>query len=175
MMAWTTPRTWTDGETVTAAIMNTHLRDNFQFFADEPHELWLSKNANQAITANTTTAITWQVEDRDVGFGFTPPGSSITVQQTGIYAMHATVQWSTGTNTFGAVGIEVASALVISDGGETPGLNEGSQKDVSCSIYVAASTAVRALVFNNTATNVESAAQAASTRFHLCQTQRTVS
>lgn len=28
-MAWTTPRTWTTGELVTAAIMNTHVRDNF--------------------------------------------------------------------------------------------------------------------------------------------------
>jgi hypothetical protein len=27
-MAWTSPRTWTTGELVTAAIMNTHIRDN---------------------------------------------------------------------------------------------------------------------------------------------------
>ncbi len=27
-MAWTAPRTWTAGELVTAAIMNTHIRDN---------------------------------------------------------------------------------------------------------------------------------------------------
>lgn len=27
-MAWTAPRTWTTGELVTAAIMNTHIRDN---------------------------------------------------------------------------------------------------------------------------------------------------
>lgn len=28
-MAWTTPRTWTSSEVVTASIMNTHVRDNF--------------------------------------------------------------------------------------------------------------------------------------------------
>lgn len=28
-MAWTTPRSWTTGEIVTAALMNTHVRDNF--------------------------------------------------------------------------------------------------------------------------------------------------
>lgn len=28
-MAWTSPRTWTTGELVTASIMNTHVRDNF--------------------------------------------------------------------------------------------------------------------------------------------------
>ena len=27
-MAWTSPRTWVTGETVTAALMNTHVRDN---------------------------------------------------------------------------------------------------------------------------------------------------
>jgi hypothetical protein len=27
-MAWTTPRTWSPGETVTASLMNAHLRDN---------------------------------------------------------------------------------------------------------------------------------------------------
>ncbi len=30
-MAWTAPRTWVVGETVTAALMNTHLRDNLTF------------------------------------------------------------------------------------------------------------------------------------------------
>ena len=27
-MAWTAPRTWVTGEIVTAAIMNSHVRDN---------------------------------------------------------------------------------------------------------------------------------------------------
>lgn len=30
-MSWTTPRTWVAGEVVTAAIMNTHVRDNLSF------------------------------------------------------------------------------------------------------------------------------------------------
>lgn len=29
-MAWTTPRTWVAGETVTAALMNAHVRDNLR-------------------------------------------------------------------------------------------------------------------------------------------------
>lgn len=29
-MAWTVPRTWVTGETVTAALMNAHIRDNFR-------------------------------------------------------------------------------------------------------------------------------------------------
>lgn len=33
-MAWTTPRTWVPGETVTASIMNAHVRDNLQALYD---------------------------------------------------------------------------------------------------------------------------------------------
>ncbi len=29
-MAWTAPRTWVAGEVVTAALLNTHVRDNLQ-------------------------------------------------------------------------------------------------------------------------------------------------
>jgi hypothetical protein len=33
-MAWTTPRTWVSGEVVTAALLNTHLRDNLNAIAN---------------------------------------------------------------------------------------------------------------------------------------------
>ena len=33
-MTWTAPRTWVSGETVTASIMNTHVRDNLNALAD---------------------------------------------------------------------------------------------------------------------------------------------
>jgi hypothetical protein len=33
-VAWTTPRTWVAGETVTAALMNTHVRDNLKMAGD---------------------------------------------------------------------------------------------------------------------------------------------
>lgn len=32
-MAWTAPRTWSPGETVTASLMNSHLRDNLNTLA----------------------------------------------------------------------------------------------------------------------------------------------
>jgi len=33
-MAWTSPRTWAAGETLTAALLNTHLRDNMKTIGD---------------------------------------------------------------------------------------------------------------------------------------------
>lgn len=35
-MAWTTPRTWVAGELVTAALMNTFVRDDFAYLKDSP-------------------------------------------------------------------------------------------------------------------------------------------
>ena len=35
MASWTKPKTWVDGESVTAAILNTHLRDNLDFLHDK--------------------------------------------------------------------------------------------------------------------------------------------
>lgn len=47
-MAWTAPRTWVAGETVTAALLNTHLRDNLKALGD-PWATW-----TPALTATTT-------------------------------------------------------------------------------------------------------------------------
>mgnify|MGYP001592239233 CR=1 FL=1 len=36
-MAWTAPRTWVTSELVTAAIMNTHIRDNLLALSTHEH------------------------------------------------------------------------------------------------------------------------------------------
>jgi len=38
-MAWTEPRTWTVGEIVTAALLNTHLRDNLDSLGRDPEHI----------------------------------------------------------------------------------------------------------------------------------------
>lgn len=48
-MGWTDPRTWTDGELVTAAIMNPHIRDNLNAV---PH-LIKRKASDESVTNNT--------------------------------------------------------------------------------------------------------------------------
>ncbi len=50
-MAWTAPRTWTDGELVTAAIMNPHIRDNL--LVAGPH-LIARKTADETVASSTT-------------------------------------------------------------------------------------------------------------------------
>jgi hypothetical protein len=50
-MAWTTPRTWVTNETVTAAVMNTHVRDNLTALAPSGTTY---TNYVPALTADTT-------------------------------------------------------------------------------------------------------------------------
>ena len=47
-MAWTSPRTWVAGETVTAAELNTHVRDNLKVIGDA----WTTYTPT--LTASTT-------------------------------------------------------------------------------------------------------------------------
>ncbi len=51
-MAWTAPRTWVTGETVTAALMNTHIRDNL--LAVGPTITKVVKSADETIDTSTT-------------------------------------------------------------------------------------------------------------------------
>ncbi len=50
-MAWTAPRTWVTGETVTAALLNTHVRDNFLAIG-EPVQV--VKSSDESVTSSTT-------------------------------------------------------------------------------------------------------------------------
>jgi len=49
-MAWTAPRTWTDGELVTKAIMDVHVRDNLNAIGARFH---IRKTADQSVTSST--------------------------------------------------------------------------------------------------------------------------
>ena len=60
-MAWTTPRTWTSTEVVTASIMNTHVRDNF----NETAPAKSSAGAGYNIVANGTNSMAARLVDQD--------------------------------------------------------------------------------------------------------------
>ena len=53
-MAWTTPRTWVTGETVTAALMNTHIRDNLNFLKTNPQSAFAAASADLTLTTTET-------------------------------------------------------------------------------------------------------------------------
>lgn len=53
-MAWTTPRTWAALEKVTAALLNTHLRDNLNYLYGIQSVQRLSTNITPASNTSTT-------------------------------------------------------------------------------------------------------------------------
>ena len=58
-MAWTQPRTWSAGELVTAAIMNTHVRDSQHALRTGALAI-ASQAADDFIVASSTTQLTRQ-------------------------------------------------------------------------------------------------------------------
>ena len=82
------PRTWTSSEQVTAAKLNTDIRDSWNFFKAKPFCL-LAKTADQSINVSTTTAITWDVElkDSDGGHSNVTNNSRYTAQTAGWYSV----------------------------------------------------------------------------------------
>jgi len=81
-MAWTTPRTWVDGEIVTADIMNTHVRDNLDYLKER-----LDGTATQYVrtaTDYTTTSTTLTaVDGTNMALALTTDGSDVLVTFTG--------------------------------------------------------------------------------------------
>lgn len=53
-MAWTTPKTWSAGEALTAALMNEQLRDNMNFLKDRGQASYRTDEGSDYTTASTT-------------------------------------------------------------------------------------------------------------------------
>jgi len=87
-MAYTAPRTWVTGELVTAALLNTHLRDNVSFLANIPI-CRLSRSTALSLPDNAQTNVTWDVEhiDTDNMHSTVTNTGRITFNTAGVYAI----------------------------------------------------------------------------------------
>jgi len=63
-MAWTTPITWTTGQVVTAAQLNTHIRDN-ETFLRTAHVARMYQAAALSNLNTTIQLVTWDTVDYD--------------------------------------------------------------------------------------------------------------
>lgn len=95
------PRTWTVGELLTAAKMNTDVRDGLNFLLSPPRAL-LHKSTNQSVTSNTFASITWNSEqyDNDAAHSDATNPSRYTAQTAGWFEFHALIQYE-GTSSTG--------------------------------------------------------------------------
>lgn len=71
-MAWTAPRTWATGETITAALLNTHVRDNeLSLRGMHDKAVYVLLDATDVTIANSTvepgTVVPWQAAWWNIG------------------------------------------------------------------------------------------------------------
>lgn len=100
-MAWTTPKTWSTNEVVTAANMNTHLRDNMTFVGNPPR-CSVFNSGVQSIANGTTVVLTANSEnyDSDTMHSTVTNTSRITATTAGIYLVVATVRFAANATGF---------------------------------------------------------------------------
>lgn len=76
-MAWTTPRTWVAGEIPTAALLNTHLRDNLTHLYEAQQHTLLSYSVPSTITLASSSDTGWQNPDAtNIKLDFTKAGAT---------------------------------------------------------------------------------------------------
>lgn len=86
-MSWTTPASWSVGESPTAAKLNTHIRDNLAWLHDSIPTVSLYADAPQTITNATWTTLLFPTEtyDNDTMHSTSSNTGRITVATAGIY------------------------------------------------------------------------------------------
>lgn len=89
-MAWTTPETAVAGQVLTAAYLNTNVRDNTSFLFSPPM-VKASRLTTQSIANVTDTFATWTTQDIDTDNMFAPTSDTITINTTGVYLCQAQV------------------------------------------------------------------------------------
>lgn len=91
-MAWTAPRTWVVGEIVTAAMLNSNVRDNLLALRDPP-ACAVRRVVSYSVPDSTSTNIDLDTEDTDTDgmWALSPQPTRITIQTTGFYLFGAMV------------------------------------------------------------------------------------
>jgi len=107
-MAWTSPRTWVLGEIITASVMNTHIRDNFN--ATEPAIVTTdgdivvatAAHALKRLSAMTGDLFTHEVGMLETDISAITTGDTIVGQSSGVLGLETAmsqVQAEAGTDT----------------------------------------------------------------------------
>jgi len=95
-MAWTTPKTWVAAAILTAAELNTHVRDNENQLRT-PSQVKVRRSATQAITTATWQAINFTVEDYDTNsfHDNVTNNTRLTISEAGLYLFTGACEFAT--------------------------------------------------------------------------------
>lgn len=101
MANWTTPRTWVTGEVVTAALMNTHVRDNTTYLYENSARAPAARAArttNQSIPNVNWTTVSFDTENFDTDTMYTAANPDVfTIKTAGLYLIVGGFTWQTNT------------------------------------------------------------------------------
>lgn len=172
-MAWTAPRTWTTGEPVTSAILNTHIRDQFLFMAQDPPEVWLKRTSDVTISNDTLTTVSWQGTDRNVGEMWSS-GATVTIGEEGVYAVTGNAQWGNGSSSgFSYLDITHNGTILSGQGNENFTNNFLVQKSVTLCHEFQVNDTITMQVRQNSGGDLDlQASQNAGTSLKVVQVQR---
>ena len=129
-MAWSSPRTWVTGEIVTAALMNTHVRDNFNVTApavltaqgdllygsaaNTPARLAKDANATRYLSnGGTNNNPAWAQVNLSTGVTGTLPVANGGIGATSLTDKAVLISQDTGTDAVGAVALTTSGQLII--------------------------------------------------------------
>lgn len=89
------PRTWSNGDEPTAAMLNTDLRDAYDGFFWNPPRCRVYKASSQSLATGAQAVLTWDSEVFDSD-GMHDPSSNptrLTVRTAGIYEITVHIEW----------------------------------------------------------------------------------
>lgn len=114
-MAWTTPRTWTSS-TLTAAQLNTDIRDNSNFLATDKAMWSISRAAVQSIPNATLTEVAWTSESFDNAglHSLVTNTGRVTTTVAGKYLLMVTVNFAANATGFRDLVLNVSGSQALS-------------------------------------------------------------
>jgi hypothetical protein len=89
-MSWTTPRTWTADELVTATMMNTHIRDNLNALKSPPSDNYECDEASDYTTTSTSFV---DVDGTNLELTITTNGGAVLVHFHGMFYTNGARLW----------------------------------------------------------------------------------
>lgn len=86
-MAWTTPRSWSTGETVTSTILNTHVRDNLNAIVSPPYA-YIRATTATSVGGSAYVNISFNTEIVDTDSMYTSAAPTrLTIATAGLYML----------------------------------------------------------------------------------------
>jgi len=127
-MSWTTPRTWTPGETVTASIMNTHVRDNLiDLNGRIPYSIgaYAYRTTAQSISSASWATMSWSTTAYDTDSLWSvgsPTRLTVPTGKGGLWQ----IQWNVRWNIITVNNVRIMSWPVVNATAQTAWMTENS-------------------------------------------------